>query len=113
MLLENEPNYQGVKNRIKRLEENTREYCSANGLPFAGFLGGRLFSRWDAEVCTKRNRAVHAGVKSFTFQETSEAIGIAKETIAFLDGRIPTLSDRVRVDPSMSGIRDSSAGIIF
>jgi hypothetical protein len=46
-----------------------------SGLPFSPFLGGSLYGRWDTEVCTKRNRAVHAGVASYKFQDASDSIG--------------------------------------
>jgi hypothetical protein len=112
-LLETDPNYQGVKNRLKRLEEHTRDYCAANAMTFAPFLGGSLHAKWDAQVATKRNRAVHAGVASFTFSEASAAIGIAKETINFLDNRISAIADRFQIDPSMAAYRESGSGILF
>lgn len=112
-LLETDPNYQGVRNRLKRLEEHTRDYCAGNSIVFAAFLGTSLYSKWDSQVATKRNRAVHAGVASFTFSEASIAIGIGKETINFLDKRIPAIADRFQIDPSMTAYRESGSGILF
>jgi hypothetical protein len=112
-ILDEDETYSGVKNRIKRLESHSRDYCAQGSIPFTAFLGGSLYGRWDIRVSSKRNRAVHAGIAAFSYQEASDAIGIAKETIAFLDSRIPSLSDRIRLDPAMSGYRDSGSAISF
>ena len=63
--LENDPEYEGVSKRLKRLETHTKSYCEQNGLVYAPFVGGALYERWKNIVAGKRNRAVHAGVAGF------------------------------------------------
>jgi hypothetical protein len=67
----------------------------------------------DTIVAGKRNRAVHAGVAGFTWNEAAEAIAIAKESIIFLDQRIPALSNYFRLSPDVRGIREGAGGILF
>jgi len=111
--LENDPEYEGVSKRLKRLETHTKSYCEQNGLVYAPFVGGALYERWKKIVAGKRNRAVHAGVAGFTWNEGAEAIATAKETIIFLDQRIPTLSNHFQLNPDVRGIRESAGGILF
>lgn len=111
--LENDPEYEGVGKRLKRLETHTKTYCEQNGLPYAPFVGGALHERWKRIVAGKRNRAVHAGVAGFTWNEAAEAIATAKEAIIFLDQRIPTLSNYFQLSPDVRGIRESAGGILF
>jgi hypothetical protein len=111
--LENDPDYEGVAKRIKRLESHTRAYCDQNGIPFAQFVGGTLYNRWRDILAHKRNRAVHAGAASFTWAEATEAIGTAKESIFFLDQRISALANPVQLNPSVTGLRESAGGILF
>jgi hypothetical protein len=111
--LENDPEYEGVSKRLKRLETHTKNYCEQNGLPYAPFVGGALYDRWKKIVAGKRNRAVHAGVAEFTWNEAAEAIATAKEAIIFLDQRIPTLSNYFQLSPNVRGIRESAGGILF
>lgn len=111
--LENDPEYEGVSKRLKRLETHTKSYCEQNGLPYAPFVGGALYDRWKRIVAGKRNRAVHAGVARFTWNEAAEAIATAKEAIIFLDQRISTLSNYFQLSPDVRGIRESAGGILF
>jgi hypothetical protein len=111
--LENDPEFEGVSKRLKRLETHTKSYCEQNGLSYASFVGGSLYERWKNIVAGKRNRAVHAGVAGFTWNEAAEAIATAKETIIFLDQRIPTLSNYFQLNPDVRGIRESAGGILF
>jgi hypothetical protein len=111
--LENDPEYEGVSKRMKRLEAHTKSYCEQNGLPYAPFVGGALYDRWKNIVAGKRNRAVHAGVAGFTWNEASEAIATAKEAIIFLDQRIPALANHFQLSPDVRGIRESAGGILF
>lgn len=111
--LENDPEYEGVSKRLKRLETHTKGYCEQNGLSYAPFVGGAVYDRWKRIVAGKRNRAVHAGVAGFTWNEAAEAIANAKEAIIFLDQRIPTLSNYFQLSPDVRGIRESAGGILF
>jgi hypothetical protein len=69
--------------------------------------------RWKSVVAGKRNRAVHAGIAGFTWNEAAEAIATAKEGIIFLDQRIPALSNYFRLNADVRGIRESAGGILF
>lgn len=111
--LENDPEYEGVSKRLKRLETYTKSYCEQNRLPYAPFVGSALYDRWKRIVAGKRNRAVHAGVAGFTWNEAAEAIAAAKEAIIFLDKRIPVLSNYFQLSPDVRGIRESAGGILF
>jgi hypothetical protein len=112
-ILENDPEYEGVTKRLKRLESHTKTYCDQNGTPYIQFVGGALFNRWRDILAHKRNRAVHAGLASFTWAEGLEAIGIAKESIIFLDQRVPSLANNVQLNPSITSIREGAGGILF
>jgi hypothetical protein len=112
-LLENDPQYEGVSKRIKRLEFHTKAYCEQNGIPYKQFVGCALYDRWKNVLAHKRNRAVHAGVASFTWSEATKAIGIAKESIIFMDQRVPALVNHFQLNPSMAGIQEGAGGILF
>jgi hypothetical protein len=112
-VLENDPDYEGVAKRLKRLESHTKAYCDQNGLSCAQYVGGTLYNRWRDILAHRRNRAVHAGVASFTWAEAAEAIGIAKESIVLLDQRVPALANPVQLNPSVTGLRESAGGILF
>jgi hypothetical protein len=112
-VLENNPDYEGMAKRLKRLESHTKTYCDGNNLPSTQFVGGTLYNRWRDVLAHKRNRAVHAGAASFTWAEAAEAIGIAKESIVLLDQRVPALMNPVQLNPSVTGLRESAGGILF
>ena len=111
--LENDPEYEGVSKRLKQLETHTKSYCEQNGLLYAPFVGGALYDRWKRIVAGKRNRAVHAGVAGFTWNEAAEVIATAKQAIIFVDQRIPALSNYFQLSPDVRGIRESAGGILF
>jgi hypothetical protein len=111
--LENDPEYEGVGKRLKKLEAHTKAYCEQNGLAYSSFVGGALYERWKKIVAGKRNRAVHAGVAGFAWNEAAEAIATAKEAIVFIDGRVPALSNYFRLSADVRGIRESAGGILF
>jgi hypothetical protein len=56
---------------------------------------------------------VHAGVAAFAWNEAAEAISIAKQSIIFLDKRIPQLANPFQLSPDVRGIRESAGGILF
>jgi hypothetical protein len=112
-VLETDPNYEGMAKRLTRLDSESKTYCDQNGIPWVPFRGGALFVRWRDILAYKRNRAVHAGVACFTWAEGAEAIGIAKETIVFLDQRVPALSDKVQLNRSIKGFREAAGGVLF
>lgn len=105
--------YWGVKKKIERLEDWTERYCKNNGLSFLPFYKTSLYQRWDSQLYKKRNRAVHTGASAFSYDEASIAIGIAKECMFTLDSRVPTLCDRVALDPSMTSFRLSAGEVGF
>ncbi len=111
--LENEREYWGVKNKIRRLDERIQGYCANNNLPFTAFVGSALYDSWESDLYQKRNDAVHAGTNAFSYDEASAAVGIAKECIVILESRIPGMSDRVQLNPSMSGFRQNSGEVMF
>jgi hypothetical protein len=111
--LENDPEYEGVAKRLKKLELHTKAYCEQHGLPYAAFVGGAQHGDWKTQVAGKRNRAVHAGVAGFTWKEAAEAISVAKKSILFLDQRIPHLANLFQLNPDVRGIRESAGGILF
>lgn len=112
-ILESDQEYEGVNKRLKRLELHTKEYCNQNKTQYVQFVGGTLYGRWSNVVARQRNRAVHAGVASFVWAEGVEAIGITKETIAFLDQRLPALANPVQLNPSVKTLRESAGGVLF
>jgi hypothetical protein len=52
-------------------------------------------------------------VAGFTWNEAAEAIAIAKESIIFIDQRVPALSNYFRLSPDVRGIREGAGGILF
>jgi hypothetical protein len=112
-LLENDPEYEGATRRLKRLESHTKTYCEQNGMSYKQFVGCALYEKWRDTLAHKRNRAVHAGVASFTWGEAAEAIGIAKESIVFIDQRLPALANPIQLNPSVANLRDGAGGILF
>ena len=112
-VLETDSQYEGISRRLNRLEAHTKDYCDREQSKPSAFVGTTLFNRWRDVLARKRNRAVHAGIDSFTWHDGAEAIGIAKEVIVFLDNRVPALSNHVRLNPSIEGMRESAGGILF
>jgi hypothetical protein len=112
-VLETQPDYEGVSKRLTKLDSHSKIYCDTNGLPWSQFKGGNLFNRWQNTLALKRNRAVHAGVSSFTWREGVEAIGVAKETIRFLDQRVSSLSNKVQLTASVANLNEAAGGVLF
>jgi hypothetical protein len=111
--LERDPEYEGVTRRLKQLESNTKRYCDQNSLTYSPFVGGALYEHWKTTVAGKRNRAVHAGIAGFSWNEAAEAIATAKQSIIFLDQRIPNMSNYFQLSPDVRGIREGAGGILF
>lgn len=111
--LENDQDYWGVKKKIRQLDDWTNSYCTKNSLAFAPFVGSGLYGRWESDLYRKRNDAVHTGARAFSYAEASAAIGVAKECIALLESRVPSMADRVPLNPSMSGFSENAGEVVF
>ena len=111
--IENGRDYWGVKNKIRRLDDQTQQHCAQVGAPYNPFVGSPLYLRWETDLYRKRNAAVHAGANAFTYNEASTAIGIAKEAIVFLEGRVPSMHNRIQLNPSMAGFRQNAGEVMF
>jgi hypothetical protein len=112
-MIDTDRNYWGVKNKLRRLDEWSERYCADNGQAFAAFVDSVTYQRWETELYGRRNAAVHAGVNSFTYDQASTAIGIAKECVALLEKRIPGLQNRVQLNASMAGFRLNAGEVMF
>lgn len=111
--IENGRDFWGVKNKIRRLDDQTQQYCNQVGAPYNQFVGSALYGRWETDLYNKRNAAVHAGANAFTYNEASTAIGVAKEAIVFLESRVPGLENRVQLNQSMAGFRQTAGEVMF
>ncbi len=111
--IENGRDFWGVKNKIRRLDDQTQRYCNEIGVPYNSFVDSDLYGRWETDLYDKRNSAVHAGANTFTYSEASTAIGLAKEAIVFLEGRVPALQNRVQLTPSMARFRQTAGEVMF
>lgn len=105
--------YWGVKNKNRRLDDWTKDHCIKNGTAFVPFQGSPLAARWESDLYSKRNAAVHSGVRNFSYDEASAAIGIVKECIVTLEKRTPSIADRVQLNPSMTGFRQNAGEVAF
>jgi hypothetical protein len=112
-LIDDDRNYWGVKNKLRRLDEWNMRYCGEIGHAFTAFVGSSLYSRWELELYGRRNAAVHEGVSGFTYDEASAAIGIAKECIVMLETRVPGMQNRIQLNVLMSGYRLNSGEVVF
>jgi hypothetical protein len=52
-------------------------------------------------------------MSSFGWKEGIEAIGIAKETITFLDQRVSSLSNIVQLSTSVKNLKEAAGGVLF
>jgi hypothetical protein len=111
--IEHEPDYWGIKRKLKKLDHWTEVYCLANGSNSTPFLGSSLYKRWESLLYAKRNEAVHAGTRRFSFAEAVAAIAVSKECITTLEARVPALANRVQLDPSMSRYRPDAGEVKF
>jgi len=111
--IENDQDYWGIKNRVRRLDYWNNSYCTKNALSLNAFYATPLYTHWNSDLYQKRNSAVHAGAGAFSYEEASLAIGIAKQCIVYLESRIPGLSNRVQLNPSMSGFRQNAGEVMF
>ncbi len=101
-MFENDRNYWGVKNKLRRLDDWTQRYCQTNGQAYQAFVGSVGYNTWESDLYTKRNAAVHGGANSFTYAEASAGIYAAKECIRMFETRCPGFQDKVQLDPSMA-----------
>jgi hypothetical protein len=111
--IENGRDFWGVKNKVRRLDEWTDRYCTDNGHAYTPFVGSTLFQRWETDLYGRRNAAVHAGASSFSYDEASRGIGIAKECIIFFESRLPGLNNPIQLNSSMDGFRNSAGEVMF
>jgi len=110
-ILDNDPDYSGMKNRLQRLDRHTKDY--ANGkLPYTAFLGTTRRTDWDDRVNKPRNRAMHAGYSGFTWHDAKDSIVTATRTIIFLDNRIPALAHPIQLTPPTS-LQPYASPILF
>jgi hypothetical protein len=112
-MLENDRNYWGVKNKLRRLDDWTQRYCQANGHAYQAFVGSVPYNTWESDLYKKRNAAVHGGANSFTYAEASAGIHAAKECIKTFETRCPGFQDKVQLDPSMTGFRMNAGEVMF
>jgi hypothetical protein len=112
-MIDTDRNYWGVKNKMRRLEEWSERYCVDTGNAFIAFVGSPTYRRWETDLYGRRNAAVHAGASKFTYDEASVAIGVAKESIAFLEAKIPGLQNRIQLNASMAGFRLNAGEVMF
>jgi hypothetical protein len=111
--IDNDDKYWGVKKKIRRLDEWSLKYCAATGNAFVPFVDSTLYGRWEADLYGRRNAAVHAGASSFTYDQASGGIGVAKECIVNMESRIPGLQNFVQLNPSMAGFRLNPGEVTF
>ncbi len=112
-LVENDRAYWGVKSKIRQLDDWTQQHCLRNGLAFTEFVDSAHYAGWESDLYRRRNAAVHTGANAFSYDEASVAIGRAKECIVFLEARVPTMADRVQLNPSMAGFRQNAGEVMF
>jgi len=112
-LIENDQSYWGIKRKIRQLDDWTQRYCTRNSLAFTPFMNSSLYNRWTSDLYRHRNAGVHAGSAGFSYAEASAGIAIAKECIVSLEARIPTIADRIQINPSMLGFRDNAGEVMF
>jgi hypothetical protein len=111
--IDNDDKYWGVKKKIRRLDDWSLKYCAGAGSVFVPFSDSKLYRRWETDLYGRRNAAVHAGASSFTYDQASAGIGIAKECIVDMEARIPGLQNRVQLNPSMAGFRLNPGEVMF
>lgn len=111
--IDKDDKYWGIKKRLQRLDQWTKDYCTRNSLSFNKFVGTPLYDRWNSDLYQKRNGAVHAGAGPFSYDEASIVIEITKECIVYLESRIPGLSDYIQLDTSMAGFRNNAGEVMF
>jgi hypothetical protein len=112
-VLENQRDYWGVKNKLRRLDDWTQRYSQNSGQAYQAFFGSAAYNRWESDLYEKRNAAVHRGASTFTYDEASAAIYAAKETIKIFETRCPGFQDRIQLDPSMTGFRLNAGEVMF
>jgi hypothetical protein len=112
-LIDSDQSYWGVKKKIRKLDEWTERHCTSHSLGFTAFASSSLYDRWNLELYKKRNDAVHGGANSFSYAEAQRGIGIAKECIVFLEARIPSVADRIQLNSSMAGFRETAGEVMF
>ena len=111
--IETDRAFWGVKSKIRQLDSRIESYCSRNGLAFRAFVGSPLYSRWENDLYKHRNAAVHGGANAFTYGQAHTAIGTAKECIVAIESQLPALADRIQLNTSMSGFRQSPGEVMF
>ena len=112
-MLENDRDYWGVKNKLRRLDDLTQRHCHDSGHAYQPFVASLPFRSWEVGLYKKRNSAVHGGVKHFTYDEASAAVRIAKECVQVFEGRCPGFQNKVQLDPSMAGFRLNAGEVMF
>jgi hypothetical protein len=112
-IIDNDRSYWGVKSKFKRLDEWNQRYCTDINHTFTAFVGSGLYSRWESDLYSRRNAAVHAGVSNYTHGEASTAIAVAKECIAMLESRVPGLQNKIQLNTSMTGYRLNAGEVAF
>jgi hypothetical protein len=112
-LIDSDRAYWGVKGKLRKLDEWNRRYCDDVGHTFTDFVGSSLHQRWEDDLYKGRNAAVHAGASSFSYDQASRAIAVAKECISMLESRIPGLQNRIQLNTTMSNYRQSTGEVVF
>jgi len=100
--------------RLERLDKAVRKYRELNGLPpVTAFVGSAEHSEWKTRLYKVRNRVVHEGWRSLTFDDAKRGIAACKAAIKYIEDQLPTISDRIQIAPGLDHLTNTAGRLTF
>ena len=114
----NEMEYPGplhmLSQRIKGLDEQIAKYRINRGYSATSpFLQSGTCETWQTDLYKPRNRIIHAGWRSATFESAKKGIAACKAAVKELEDRVPGISDTIQIDHGVNHLQYSTGRLRF
>lgn len=112
--LENPRSLGLLSQRLKALDVAATEWRSKHGgTPWVAFAKGQLHAEWKNALYSMRNRVVHAGHDSVTFDEAKRGIEVAKAAIHFFESGLPQFANRLQMYSGVTHLHNTAGRLTF
>jgi hypothetical protein len=103
-----------LSQRLKALDVAGGEWRQRHsGAPWVPFVNSQLHIDWKSALYILRNRVVHTGHHSVTFDEAKRGIQVAKAAIHFFETELPEFRGSVQIYSGVSHLQNTAGRLTF
>lgn len=100
--------------RLRAVDQTAALVATARGLSaFRAFVGTHQHAEWKRDLYDLRNRVVHGGYRQITFDQAKRGIVVAKAAIAFLEGGLGDLANRIQIYPGVDHLQNTAGRLSY